>query len=211
MGNCVRICAAFSALLVLAMSGPAFAIPIVLSGVAVGLHTEINAPGGSFAQTFDGQTVVGDTGIAGTPTNPLTLAPSSDLTVIFWDPTVTPPSNAILSGPSFQSPLSILLDANADSITWTMGSGNPPSSVDVDFFDASGGLLQSLNQPILAGNNVYLFGGFGSFRGLTISNNDDQHGLQLQNFDYSAVPEPSAWVLLGLAGVALLCRSRMIS
>ena len=140
--------------------------------------TLIVAPGGSFAQTFDGQTVLG-TGISGTPTSPLTLAPSGEMTVAVWES-----ENTILPQPGNTAPLSVLLDSEATSITWRMGSGNPPSDVTIDFFTLDGSLVNRVIEPILAGYNNYTFDIGTPFRGFTIYNNNDPAGLRFFHFGY---------------------------
>ncbi len=58
-------------------------ISVDLSGVSSG--SLINGIGADFAQTFSGQTVSG-TSITGSPTGPLTLAPSGSISVASWNP-----------------------------------------------------------------------------------------------------------------------------
>ena len=181
-------------------------INIDLSGATTA--TLITAPGGSFAQTFAGQTVVG-TGISGSPTNPLTLAPSGSLDVAFFDPGVSSAGNSILPQPNNQAPLSILLSSSATSITWTMGFADSAGPVTVDFFNAQGGLTGSIVQALLTGYNVYTFSGVGVFAGLTIFNDNDPAGMRFMNFSYNSVsdvPLPAALPLFatGLAGLGLL-------
>jgi hypothetical protein len=181
-------------------------IDVDLSGITAGTYTSINGVGADFSGTFSGQTIGSNTGISGSPTRPLTLTPANDLQVAFWSPRVSTAGNSILPQPNNQGPLSILLDYNADSITWTMGSVQPPSSVDVAFFDSDGNLVHNLTQSLLSHYNVYSFNGFGDFRGLTIFNNNDFSGLRYMNFSYNAVPIPATvWLfgsgLLGLIGI----------
>jgi len=198
------ICATMMLITMIAAPMAEATVSIDLSGASTG--TLINAPGGSFASLFSGQVPVGSTGISGSPTGPLTLAPTFGLNVEFWDPAVSPASNSILPQPGNTSPLSVLLDSQASSITWTMGHASPPSSVDINFYASDGSLVHSVNQSLIANYNVYSFGGFGNFAGLTIYNNNDPAGLRFQNFSYEAVstvPAPGA-ILLGGIGVSIV-------
>jgi hypothetical protein len=184
-------------------SSLAHAVNVDLSGAVTG--TVINAPGASFAQTFAGQTVVG-TGLSGTPTGPLSLLASGSLTVANFDPVVSAASNSILPQPGNSAPLAVLLDQDADSIGWTMGSAQPPSSVKIDFFSASGTLVNSVTQALSSGYNVYNFSGLGTFKGLSIYDNNDPAGLRFQNFTYNAVGDgrvPDSGSSLALLGVGL--------
>lgn len=178
----------------------AFATSIDLSGAST--STLINAPGGSFAQRFNGQTVSGQA-LTGSPSNPLSLQAAGTLQVAFFNG-----ANTILPQPGNQAPLAILLDNLADSISWTMGFGNPPSSVTIDFFATDGSLVHTLEQSILDGYNSYSYSGFGAFAGLAISNNDDPAGLRYYNFEYSPAmvvdPVPDAGSTSVLLGAGLL-------
>jgi len=191
---------------------PAAAVPIDLSGLANGSSgTLITAPGASFAQTFSGQTVAG-TGITGTPTGPLTLAPAGTIFVQFADPLVSPASNTLGSLPNFNSPLSILLDTLANSFTFTMGSSTAGSTIDVRAFDAFGVLTGSTQIVMGTNYNIYTLNTLGNFRGLTFFNNNDPGGVRFQNMSYNAVggavPEPTTWLMLmiGFAGIGLQIR-----
>src|SRR5215471_8907614 len=101
-------------------------INIDLSGATTG--TLISVPGGSFASTFQGQSIVGGTGISGSPTNPLSLQAANTLDVAFFSPGVSPNGNSILPEPGNQGPLSLLLASDADSLTWTMGFVDSPGT-----------------------------------------------------------------------------------
>lgn len=191
--------------------------PSVASTVNVDLSaatsgTLIVAPGASFAQTFAGQTVVG-TGISGSPSNPLTLAPSGELDVAFWNPGVSPASNSILPQPNNQAPLSVLLDSNADSVTWTMGSADSAGPISIDLFNATGGLVAFISEPLVLGYSVYTLSGFGDFQGFTIFDDNDPAGLRFQNFSYDTVgrsntPEPGSLLLMGSGLLGLAARLR---
>jgi hypothetical protein len=169
--------------------------------------SSIVAPGGSFAQTFAGQTVSG-ADVVGAPSGPLTLAPAGNIDVAYWNPGVSAGSNSLLSQPGNAAPLSLLLDSWADSITWTMGFGNE-GSVSVDLFGASGNLVNTASFSGLIGYEVYSISGLGNFAGLTFRSNTDAAGLRYQNFSYnsvesvSPVPEPETYAML-LVGLGLI-------
>lgn len=196
--------------LLMAGSSVSSAVNVDLSGAATG--TIINAPGASFAQTFTGQSVVG-VGLSGSPSGPLSLQAAGSLSVAFFDPGVSAASNSILPQPNNSAPLAVLLDQAADSITWTMGSAQPPSSVTIDFFSASGTLVNSVTQALSSGYNVYNFSGLGTFKGLSIYDNNDPAGLRFQNFSYNAagggsVPDSGSSLALLGAGLLLLATLR---
>jgi hypothetical protein len=177
-------------------SASAALVNIDLSGAVTG--TSIAGIGGSFAQTFAGQTVSG-IGITGAPTNPLTLAPAGTILVESFNPVVSPTSNSLRSQPGNAAPLSLLLDSAADSLTWTMGFGNA-GSVALDLFGLDGSLVASTSFSSLSGYAIFSVSGLGTFRGVTFRDNDDLAGLRFQNFSYnSVVPEPATLALLGLA------------
>jgi hypothetical protein len=204
MKRIITICAVLT---IMAMPAPVAkaAVTIDLSGASTG--TSITAPGGSFATLFVGQTAEGGSGISGSPTNPLTLAPNFMLTVEYWNPVVSPASKSILPQDTFnRGPLSLLLDIPATDIRWTMGYVDSPgvSSLRIDFFASDGSLVQSVNQTLgPEGYSIYSYGGFGTFAGLSIYNNNDPAGLRFQNFEYAAIPAPGA-ILLGSIGVGLV-------
>ena len=99
---------AVSAWALLNAPSPASALPISidLGGPLTGVGRDIFDPdpfekgtlvgahGGSFAQTFEGQTVEGGTGIIGTPSSPLTLKASGTLRL---------PVVLLLDGSSFKA------------------------------------------------------------------------------------------------------------
>jgi hypothetical protein len=180
-------------------------VNVNLSGATTG--TTITAPGASFAQTFAGQTVSG-TGITGSPSSPLALQAAGTLDVTPWDPGVSPASNSILSQPDNQGPLSILLNSNADAITFTSGSAEGGDPISLRFFDANGVLVDSFSQVLTAGYAVYDFSSLPVFRGLTIFDNNDAAGLRFQNISYNAVagaatPEPAYLPVAGLLLIGL--------
>jgi hypothetical protein len=185
-------------------------VDVDLSGAIAG--TTITAPGASFAQTFAGQIVSG-TGITGTPSSPLALQAAGTLSVAFWDPGVSPATNSILSQPDNQGPLSILLNSNADAITFTSGSADGGDPISLRFFDSNGALVDSFSQILTAGYAVYNFSSLPVFRGLTIFDDNDASGLRFQNISYNAVastPEPAYLPAVGLllVGLRFLRRKR---
>lgn len=188
---------------------PATAVDINLSTATTG--TSITAPGASFAQSFVGQTVVG-TGISGSPTSPLALAPSGTIFVQFFDPGVSPASNSLISLPNNNAPLSILFDTLANSFTFTMGASNAGSTIDVRAFDAFGVLTGSTQVVMGTDYNIYTLNTLGNFRGLTFYNDNDPAGVRFQNMSYNAVagpvPEPATWLMLliGFGGIGLQIR-----
>jgi hypothetical protein len=209
----------FHSKLLLSLAALAACLPLTAAVVDVDLSgatsgTSITAPGASFAQTFAGQTVSG-TGITGSPSSPLALAPTGTVDVAFWNPGVSPASNSLLSQPNNQGPLSILLDSDADSITFTSGSAVGGDPLSLSFFDANGTLVDSLTPILTAGYNVYSFSSLPAFRGLTIFDDNDDSGLRFQNISYNAVagaatPEPAYLPAAGLLliGLRFLRRKR---
>jgi len=193
-------------------------VHIDLSGAVTG--TSIVAPGGSFAQTFEGQTVVNGVGIDGFPTDPLTLKPAGTLFVEFFDPGVSPAGNSILSE-SGKGPLSVFFERNASRLVWSMGFlGESPGDHFVHLYmaDSNGDLIQKIIVPGRPGFNVYSVEAPREFRGVTFYNysepmglNSDPVGLRFMNFSYdeaNVVPEPATLVLMlaGLVSVVLLVR-----
>lgn len=196
----------------LSTSAHAATVNIDLSGASTG--TQISAPGGSFAQIFAGQTVVGAS-ISGSPTGPLTLAAAGTINVAFFAPGVSPAANSLLSQPGNAAPLSILFDSLADSLTFTMGSANAGSILNVNSFAENGSLLGSTQIVMLDGYNIYNLSGLGNFKGLTFFDNNDPAGVRFMNLSYNSVaggvPEPAAWAMMlagfGMAGAAMRRRT----
>jgi hypothetical protein len=190
---------------------PAAAVEINLSGATTG--TTIVAPGASFAQSFNGQTVVG-TGLTGSPSSPLALAASGTIFVGPFNPVVSPAGNSLLSLPGNVAPLAILLDTAANSFTFTMGDADAGSTVSVNAYDAFGALTGSTSIVMLSGYNIYTLNTLGNFRGLTFSNNNDPAGVRFMNMSYNAiggaVPEPGTWMmmLIGFGGIGMTIRRR---
>lgn len=209
----------FHSKLLLPLAALAACLPVAAATVDVDLSlaatgTTITAPGASFAQTFAGQTVSG-TGITGSPSSPLALQAAGTLQVAAWDPGVSPASNSILSQPGNQGPLSILLDSDADAITFTSGSADGGDPISLSFFDANGALVNSLSPVLTADYDIYSFSGLPVFRGLTIFDDNDYAGLRFQNISYNAVagaatPEPAYLPAAGLLliGLRFLRRKR---
>lgn len=202
--------------LIFSASAQAAPVTIDLSGASTG--TIITAPGASFAQTFAGQTVVGGSGISGTPTGPLSLAAAGSITVASFNPGVSPAGNSLLPQPGNAAPLSILFDSLADSLTFTMGSSNAGSTVNVNSFAANGTLLGSTQITMLNGYNIYNLSGLGNFKGLSFFDNNDPSGVRFMNLSYNSVvgngvPEPAAWAMMlagfGLVGGAVRRRAKL--
>ncbi|MFD2230085.1 PEP-CTERM sorting domain-containing protein [Alkalimarinus sediminis] len=196
---------------IFAAASQAAVIDIDLSGAATG--TSIVAPGASFATSFAGQSVSGNV-LSGNPTGPLSLAPSGSLTVNYWNPSCVGcnSGNSILPQPGNLAPLSVLLDSAADSFELVMGSSVNGSSVQVDFFDSMGAIVNSITQVYSYGYNKYSFGGFGLFSGISFHSNNDPSGVRYMDMSYNAVassvPESGSLALLslGLVGLAIARR-----
>jgi hypothetical protein len=93
-----------------------------------------------------------------------------------------------IDGSPSSGPISILLDQEADEISWNMGSGHG-GSVAIDFFDADGNLVHTETVgPLPTCYGPYTFSGFGSFRGLTIHDNSDRYGMAFWGIEYEAAP-----------------------
>jgi formylglycine-generating enzyme required for sulfatase activity len=165
--------------------------------------------GASFAQTFMGQTVVDSRGISGVPDAPLALDPAGGMLIVdIIDTGVSPATETLHPQPELIAPLSVLLDSPATSVSWIMGLAQN-GTVDIDFFDPAGNLVNSVHQALVPGYNFYTYGAFGAFSGFTIFNNMDRRGLRYTTFSYQAVPEPSTALLLatGLAAIAVRRRT----
>ena len=198
---------ALLAVLLVSVQAQAATVNVDLSGSTTG--TLVSAAGASFAQTFTGQTVSG-IDIVGTPTGSLSLTASGSLTVASFSPSCTGcnSGNSILPQPGNTAPLAVLLDSDADSFSWIMGSASAPSSVTIDLFARNGSLVTSFVQSLISGYNKYSFSGLGTFAGLTFRNNNDSAGLRFMDFSYtsapSAVPVPAAFFLFGPALLGFL-------
>lgn len=199
----------FSALF-LSIHAQAAMVNIDLSGAST--STLINASGASFSQTFTGQSVSG-TGIVGTPTGPLSLLASNSLTVAYFTPSCTGCNlgNSILPQPGNAGPLAILLDNNANSFSWVMGSATGSSSIKIDLFSNDGSLVNSFLQTTVSNYSKYSFSGLGTFAGIMFRNNNDAQGLRFMDMSYDTVsvnevPIPAASfmfapALLGFMGL----------
>jgi len=193
-----------------ALSAQAAIVDIDLSAATTGSF--IDGVGADFTQRFAGQTVSG-TGLVGAPSSPLALDTDGSILVAFWDPGVSAASNSLLSQPGNTAPLAILLDSDADSFAWTMGSSVAGSSVVFSLYSATGALVGGGSVGMGNGYNNYSLAGLPVFRGIAFYDNNDPAGVRFQNMSYNAVavPEPSTWVLmaLGLAVAAGATRRRV--
>lgn len=200
--NLIKQTFAFAGLIVIGcFASQAFAISIDLSGATTG--STITAPGGSFAQSFLGQTVSGTT-LVGDPSGPLTLKAGGSLDVAFFNG-----FNTILPQPNNQAPLALLLSQQADAISWVMGFADGGDFLTIKFYDNSGNTVHSVSQLLTAGYSSYSFSGFGAFAGLAISDDNDGAGLRYYNFQYDAasvasVPDSGSSVVLMLLGMPFL-------
>jgi len=206
-----RIALIVAALSLLTCSAWATPVTIDLSGASSG--NLITAPGGSFSQAFVPQYTSG-TELLLSPSNPLTLDASYYLAVGSWDPLLGfGPENSILPQPGNQGPLAVLLDQQASSISWVMGSLDDPfftPPLTVKFYTGAGVLVDTITPTLLEGYNLYSFTPTGSFLGVTISNDNDPAGLRFMHFAYesvASVPDAASSMfllslsLLGLAGL----------
>lgn len=180
-------------------------VDVDLSGASSG--TTIVAPGASFAGLFDGQTASGNNSFTGSPTGPLSLQASNNLSVQFFNG-----ENTILPDSGNQGPLSILLDSSADELSFTMGFGNG-GAVDLEFYDANGNVVGTSTVSGLAGYAEYTFSGVGTFDGVSIFNNTDAAGLRFYDFSYetvAAVPLPAGGLMMiaALGGFVAVRRRR---
>lgn len=194
----------------LSTAAQATVIDIDLSGATTG--TSITAPGASFATSFAGQTVSGNT-LSGGPTGPLSLVASGSLTVDSFNPSCSgcDSGNSILPQPGNLAPLSILLDSSADSFELVMGSASSGSTVEIDFFDSMGAVVNSITQVYSSGYNMYSYSGFGLFSGISFHSNNDPAGVRYMDMAYNSVasvPESGSLALLGLGLVGLTIARR---
>lgn len=166
------LCVVLTGLVGLGASAAAIAetISINLSGVAAGDYTVLDVPGERIGQIFSGQAVI-DTGIAppitppatvtgvsGSPTGPLALASADTLhlsknPMLLSECSVSTPEwfgSKGIDGSPTSGPISILLDQEADEITWHMGSGHG-GSVEIDLFAIHGILDDPLRSPRVSG------------------------------------------------------------
>ncbi|MAX52118.1 MAG: hypothetical protein CMH22_09050 [Methylophaga sp.] len=169
---------------------PTFAAPVDIDLSGAASSTLIDADGASFSQTFTGQTASG-AGISGSPTGPLSLTPSGTMSVAFWSPGCPgcDSGNSLLTPSSFQGPLSILFDFNADSFSWVMGGSVAGSNVTVDLFSNNGSLINTVLISMLEGYYKYSISGLGAFAGLTFRDNNDPAGVRYMDMSYNSVSE----------------------
>lgn len=181
-------------------------VNIDLSTAATG--SIVNAGGAAFAQTFAGQSVVDDFGLAGSPTGPLSLQAAMRIGVGFFNPRVSPAGNSLLSPPNNQGPLAVLLDSYANRFTFTMGLAGAGSTINYNVFGSTGRLVGGGQIVMQEDYAIYVLRSAALFRGISFFDNTDFRGVRFMNMSYNAVPdgvipEPAAWAML-IAGFALV-------
>jgi hypothetical protein len=208
--KCLKLAAA-----ALLLSAPAEAAWVAVDLSAAVSGASITAPGARFGGSFVGQTVDGGL-VDGAPTGPLDIAPSSfGLTVDVYDPGIpaSPPGNGISPDPRGLSALAILLDDDADSLTFTAGEW-VEGSVRARFYAADGALIATQTLTASLGYAMFSFTGLGRFRGVLLDDNQND-GLHFLNFGYNAltgappqIAEPLPLALFGAGLLGLLALSR---
>lgn len=188
-----------------------------LAGSAGGTGTAfstITGPLGiSFGEKFLGQinTPSGDFDIiSGTPSASLAL--DGTVAAIFGVNVVSSSGSTVLDGlgptgfPNFNSigegAFSILYGIDQDKIAFrTVGAD--AGTMDIQFFDRTGGLLADLSVTLGSGTEDWVFtSDFTDIGGITIDNANGG-GIGFDNFGYSPVPVPGA-LILGMVGLAAL-------
>ncbi len=186
------------------VSTQASLVNVNIESYSDGYYSILNGVGASFAQSFVGQTVSG-TDLIGNATAPLTLnTTGNNLWVQNWTG-----SNSILSQPGNQAPLAILLDSDANQLSWRMGyANNPGMQLTLNFYNNNGQVVETQEVSLLSGYNDYSIATSSAFKGLAIFNNNDAAGLRFQNFSYNTVPvatpEPSTLALFGFGLFSLI-------
>ncbi|MBN1757110.1 MAG: PEP-CTERM sorting domain-containing protein [Chitinispirillaceae bacterium] len=185
------------------MSVNADLVTVDIESITEGTYSTIDGIGASFAQAFEGQTVSGSD-LIGVPTSlTLDMDAGEGLVVDYWGS-----SNSILPRINNQGPLVMLLDDEADMLSWRMGfADNPGEEIYFDFYTADGVFIEQKQVALINDYNDYYLTLSSAFQGVAIHHNTDAAGLRFQNFSYntvptgpvSSVPEPSVVVLMGIS------------
>lgn len=186
-------------------------------GIAPGLYTgTLSQSGATYGESFAGQTVSTDANgrdtLSGVPSAPLSLQtnPVANLNL-----GILAVGNHVIYGAGGgtndgDGAVSILFDQLTNAVSFDMVGSNSGGTFTVDFFSASGALLESITQA----SNDQLFG-------FTVVSGDLIHGLSITNTDVAGVgfgnvrfnqrgtpeitqaSEPGMLVLLGLGVLGL--------